>query len=83
MKLRKDYAYFAYRNKPANIHLGDIRIHRRGTEKRHGRFYTYFENNGNLYGMGLYGRTSIARGSQIHTACMKAIDRLQAEEQDQ
>ncbi|NKS10092.1 hypothetical protein GS580_16575 [Rhodococcus hoagii] len=84
-KPRKDYAYFAARIDPEHPqNLGDFSISRRlpsvFEEYVHHRRYHFNSKNGRLINRNDSAMPVIQSGSQIYRECMKAIDRLKAEE---
>lgn len=84
-KARKDYVYVAYRIDPEHPqNLGDFGISRRIVEDEFGglrRHYHYNSKNGRLINRGDWAMPVISGGSRIYQECVKAIERLKAEEE--
>lgn len=77
-KARKDYAYVAHRLGPNPQNLGDYSIGRR--DKDGLTLYHYNSANGRLINRGAWLMPHINKGSRIYQECVKAVERLNAEE---
>ena len=83
-KKRTEYAYVAHRiDSNDSQNLGDFSI-RRLLPADHGwrdrRFYHYNSVNGRLINRGSMTMPVISNGSRIYRECIKAVERLLAEE---
>lgn len=77
--------YTAHRIDPDHPqNLGDYSIARRYTEHGETRtqLYHYNSSTGRLINRGAWSMPVISRGSRIYTGCVKSIERLEREEND-
>lgn len=86
-KARTDYAFVAQRIDPKHSqNLGDFAITRKmpkmtTSERREFQHYHYSSVSGRVINRGSLAMPVITRGSELYVSCIKAVERLLEEEQ--